>query len=73
MKIVNRFLLSNLKIIVSMCLGLCFFKIIILNFIFFSLCICFIIICNSKYVNIIFLNYSKNLLVVSGVFSGEVG
>lgn len=71
MKIVNRFLLSNLKIIVSMCLGLCFIKIIILNLIFFSLCICFIII--SKYVNIIFLNYSKNLLVVSGVFSGEVG
>lgn len=71
MKIVNRFLLSDLKIIVSMCLGLCFFKIIILNFIFFSLCICFII--NSKYVYIIFLNYSKNLLVVSGVFSSEVG
>lgn len=71
MKIVNRFLLSNLKITASMCSGLCFLKTIILNFTLFSQCICLTI--NSKYANIIFLNYSKNLLAVSGIPSGEVG
>lgn len=48
-----------------------FLRTIILNFTLFSLCICLTI--NSKYANIIFLNYSKNLLAVSGVPSGEVG
>lgn len=56
-----------------MCSGLCFLKTlpVILNFTLFSLCICLTI--NSKYANIIFLNYSKNLLAVSGVPSSEVG
>lgn len=48
-----------------------FLRTIILNFTLFSLCICLTI--NSKYANIIFLNFSKNLLAVSGVPSGEVG